>query len=232
MKAVNDHNVLNNESLLVVAPTTSGKTFIGEMAAIRAVMEGKKAVFLLPYRALVNEKYDQFSLMYFGALNLRIIRCTGDYTDQTDIFVHGKYDIAFLTFEMFLNLAIANQYLLNQIGLVVLDEAQFITDINRGINVELLLTYLLTAREKGIAPQIIALSAVIGGINDFDTWLGCKCLITYERPIPLIEGVLDRNGTFQLLDEMGEVKHIQLLAPGLIRQRKEKPSAKTLLFHW
>jgi len=64
LSAVNDYRIFDGESLLVVAPTSSGKTFIGEMAATRAIIEGRKAVFLLPYRALVNEKYDLFSSVY------------------------------------------------------------------------------------------------------------------------------------------------------------------------
>ena len=64
LKAVNDYRVLEGDSLVVVAPTSSGKTFIGEMAAARAIIEGRKAVFLLPYRALVAEKYDQFDALY------------------------------------------------------------------------------------------------------------------------------------------------------------------------
>ena len=62
--ALNEYGVLAGESTLVIAPTSAGKTFIGEMAAVRAVAEGRKAVFLLPYRALVNEKYDQFTALY------------------------------------------------------------------------------------------------------------------------------------------------------------------------
>ena len=62
---------------------------------------------------------------------------------------------------MFLNLAVGNPAILNQLGLVVLDEAQFITDPNRGISVELLLTLLIAARERGVVPQLVVLSAVI-----------------------------------------------------------------------
>ncbi len=64
LSAINDYRILDGESLLVVAPTSSGKTFIGEMAATKAILDGRKAVFLLPYRALVNEKYDLFVSVY------------------------------------------------------------------------------------------------------------------------------------------------------------------------
>lgn len=229
LQAVNDHRILDGESLLVVAPTSSGKTFIGEMAATRAIVEGRKAIFLLPYRALVNEKYDQFASLYGEDLGMRVIRCTGDYQDQTGALIRGKYDLALLTYEMFFNLAVSNPTILNQIGLVVLDEAQFITDPMRGITVELLLTYLIASREKGIEPQIIALSAVIGDINNFDAWLGSAKLVTDKRPILLIEGVLDRSGTFQFLDASGKVQTTQFLPAGAIRMRKEKPSAQDVI---
>lgn len=229
IEAVNEQRVLDGASLLVVAPTSAGKTFVGEMAAARAVTEGRKAAFLLPYRALVNEKYEQFSSLYGGRLGMRVVRCTGDYSDQTTLFVRGKYDLALLTYEMFLNLAVSNPALLNQLGLVVIDEAQFITDPGRGVSVELLLTHLLAAREKGVAPQLIALSAVIGDINDFDAWLGARRLVTHSRPVPLIEGVLDRSGSFRFIDAEGQEQEMQLLAPGAVRTRREKPSAQDVI---
>jgi replicative superfamily II helicase len=229
LKAVNDYRILDGKSLLVVAPTSSGKTFIGELATVKTVTEGRKAVFLLPYRALVNEKYEQFTDLYGNRVGMRVIRCTGDYSDQTGAFMRGKYDLALLTYEMFLNLALNTPSLMNQIGLVVLDEAQFITDPNRGINVELLLTYLLTLRERGVAPQLICLSAVIGNTNDFDQWLGCEKLVTSTRPVPLIEGVLDRSGIYQYVDANGAVKSKQLLPIGAIRQRRDKPSMQDVI---
>lgn len=229
LEAVNDQRVLDGASLLVVAPTSSGKTFVGEMAAARAVTDGRKAAFLLPYRALVNEKYEQFSSLYGERLGMRVVRCTGDYSDQTSLFVRGKYDLALLTYEMFLNLSVSNPALLNHLGLVVLDEAQFVTDPNRGVSVELLLTHLLAAREKGVAPQLIALSAVIGDVNDFDAWLGARRLVTDRRPVPLTEGVLDRSGSFRFVDADGQEREMQLLPPGAVRTRRDKPSAQDVI---
>jgi len=229
LEAVNEKGLLTGENLLVVAPTSSGKTFVGEMAAIKAVATGKKAVFLIPYKALVNEKYDEFVNQYESSLGLRIIRCTGDYQDQLSAFLKGKYDLAILTYEMFLNLAVGNPAVLNLLGLVVIDEAQFVTNPGRGIVVELLLTFLLTARKKEIAPQVVTLSAVIGDINNFDAWLGSKSLITTKRPVPLIEGVLDRSGTYSFIDESGKSGEIQFLPASAIIQRNEKPSGQDVM---
>ena len=229
LKAVNDYRILDGHSLLVVAPTSSGKTFIGELASARAIVEGRKAVFLLPYKALVNEKFDRFSALYGDKLGMRVIRCTGDYQDQVQLLMRGKYDLAVLTYEMWLNLAISTPTVLSQIGLVVLDEAQFITDPMRGITVELLLTDLLAARERGITPQLIALSAVIGDINDFDDWLACEKLVTYERPVKLVEGVLDRQGVFQYIDDSGTTQIKPLLDPSSIYVRRDKPKSQDVI---
>ena len=72
--------MLDGNSLLVVAPTSSGQDHVGELAAIRAVTAGKKAAFLLPYRALVNEKFEDFSAR-FSPAGLRVVRCSGDASD-------------------------------------------------------------------------------------------------------------------------------------------------------
>ena len=229
LSAVNDYRVLDSQPLLVVAPTTSGKTFVGELAAARAIADGRKAVFLLPFKALANEKYEEFEQLYGQGLGLRVLRCTGDYSDQTGPFVKGRYDVALLTYEMFLGLSVAMPTLLCKIGLVVLDEAQFITDPTRGIGVELLLTNLLAAKERGVEPQIVALSAVIGNVNHFDEWLGCQTLETNDRPVPLVEGVLDRNGTYQYLDVNGREHTVQFLQPHEIVQRKARPGSQDVI---
>lgn len=229
LEAVNERRVLDGRSVLVVAPTSSGKTFIGEMAAAKAISDGRKAVFLLPFKALTNEKYEDFEALYKERLKLRVVRCTGDHHDDIDDFVRGRYDVALLTYEMFLNLSLSLPSLLDKIGLVVLDEAQFIADPGRGIGVELLLTNLLAARERGVEPQLVALSAVIGDINSFNEWLGCETLVTRERPVPLVEGVLDRSGTFQYLAPDGEACEAQLVPTYEILQRGKKSSSQDVI---
>ncbi|MEY9697516.1 DEAD/DEAH box helicase [Bradyrhizobium diazoefficiens] len=228
IKAVNEFGVLDGKSLLVVAPTSSGKTLVGELAAIRAVAGGKKAVFLLPYRALVNEKFEDFSAR-FAPAGLRVVRCSGDASDGVAPVLSGRYDLGFFTYEMFLNLALSSPRLLNQLGLVVLDEGQFITDPTRGITVELIFALLLRARQRGVDPQLVVLSAVIGNLNSFDRWLDLPLLTSRNRPVPLIEGVLDRRGTFQFVDVDGTTKTETLIPPGHIVQRRDKPSSQDVI---
>ncbi|QDF96898.1 DEAD/DEAH box helicase [Azoarcus sp. DD4] len=228
LKAVNEFGVLAGGSLLVVAPTSSGKTMIGELAAIQAVSSGKKAAFLLPYRALVNEKFEEFSTRY-AAAGLRVVRCSGDATDGIGPVLAGRYDLGFFTYETFLNLALGSSRLLSQLGLVVVDEGQFITDPHRGITVELIFSLLLRARQRGIQPQLLVLSAVIGNLNSFDRWLDVPFLVSRERPVPLIEGVLDRRGTFQYVDTDGTTKTEPLLPAHRIVQRRGKPSSQDVI---
>ncbi|QIB34609.1 DEAD/DEAH box helicase [Ancylobacter pratisalsi] len=226
--AVNEHGVLDHNSLLVVAPTSAGKTFIGEMAAMKAISEGRKAVFLLPYRALVNEKFEDFSAIYGDQLDLRVARCSGDWQDQVGDVLRGKYDLAFFTYEKFLGMAVAAPHMLHQIGLVVVDETQFITEPGRGMVVELLLTHLVSARTRGVSPQLVALSAVIGDVNRFDRWLDCGLLQTVERPVPLTEGVFERSGRWSFVAAEGDVRSEQLLNHA-VQQRRVQASSQDLL---
>ncbi|MBY0467588.1 MAG: DEAD/DEAH box helicase, partial [Burkholderiaceae bacterium] len=228
LKAVNEFGVLAGNSLLVVAPTSSGKTMVGEVAAIQAVTSGKKAAFLLPYRALVNEKFEEFTERYTPA-GLRVVRCSGDATDGIRPVLAGRYDLGFFTYETFLNLALGSPRLLTQLGLVVLDEGQFITDPHRGVTVELIFSLLLRARQRGVEPQLLILSAVIGNLNSFDRWLDVPLLLSRERPVPLIEGVLDRRGTFQFVDADGTTKAEALLPSHRIVQRRDKPSSQDVI---
>ena len=58
-KARND-----NQNLLVIALTSSGKTFIGEMAAVTQAIHNKKTIYLVPLKTLDEEKYRRFKKMY------------------------------------------------------------------------------------------------------------------------------------------------------------------------
>jgi len=97
----------------------------------------------------VNEKYEDFAATY-GPAGFRIIRCAGDYTDETGLFLSGRFDLAVFDLRDVSWLNSRGPAHIKKLGAIVLDEAQFITDPTRGISVELLLTLVLSAKSQGV----------------------------------------------------------------------------------
>lgn len=184
LDAINRMGLFEGRHLVVSAPTSSGKTMIGELAALRAHTRGERSYLLLPLKALVNDKYQELRKKY-AALGVRVIRSTGEIADDNDALMRGKFDIALLTYEKFAALSIVASFILKNVGVIVVDEVQMLTDIGRGAGLEFLLTYLRAQRKHGIEPQMIALSAVIGSMNGFERWLDASLLVSRQRPVPL-----------------------------------------------
>ncbi len=195
-----------------MAPTSSGKTMVGELAAIRAAQVGGRSVFLLPTRALVNEQYGRFSAIY-GPLGLQTIRATGEHSDDVPALLQGQFDLAVLTYEKFAGLALGNAHLLRMLSVVVIDEVQTIVDRGRGAYLEFLLTLLKVRRSAGVAPQVVALSAVLGDLGGLESWLDAAVVHRTERPVPLLEGVLGPDGMHRHLAADGSEATERLIPP-------------------
>ena len=54
-EAIQNYGLLDGKDLLISAPTSSGKTFCGELAAVKAVTENSKAIILMPLKALAAD---------------------------------------------------------------------------------------------------------------------------------------------------------------------------------
>jgi helicase len=199
LDAINQFGLLDGQHLVVSAPTSSGKTMIGELAALRGMLDRRRALFLLPLKALVNDKYQEFRRKY-ALFGTRVIRATGDIDDDIPDLMRGRFDLCLMTYEKAPALLIGNPHLLDQIGTVVVDEVQMIADPSRGANLEFLLTLLRIRRGDESSPQVIGLSAVVGDTNGLERWLGARLLRREERPVPLEEGVLTAHGRFRYID--------------------------------
>jgi replicative superfamily II helicase len=222
--AINECGVLDGENLVVSAPTSSGKTMVGELAALSSVERGGRALFLLPMKALVNDKQREFERKYAPA-GVRTIRATGDYSDEIPALLMGRYEICLMTYEKCAGLALAMPHILDQVGTVVIDEVQILADESRGTNLEFLMTLLRARRRRGTAPQAVALSAVVGNTNGLERWLGGNLLRREERPVPLDEGVLQPDGSFRFVTAEGEERH----APWIDREYRGRSPRQELI---
>lgn len=183
--------LLNGKSILVSAPTASGKTLIAMLAIIKCLYGEKgKIVYLSPLKALASEKFSEFEKLKsvdFGR-KIKTQISTGDY-DQADKNL-GLNDILVLTNEKMDSLIRQGAVWLDEIGLVIADEVHLIGDEDRGPTLEIVLTKLLLLQQK---PQILALSATVTNAAEISDWLGCKLVESNWRPVPLWEGVYDQG---------------------------------------
>ena len=160
---------LETRSLLIVAPTSSGKTFVGEMAAVAHALRGNKTLYLVPFKALAEEKFLDFTGKYGGKDVGLIIRISDrDHREADDQIKIGNYDIGIVTYEKLTALLVINRGILDSCDCIVVDEVQMMMDPERGGHLELLITMIKSAART---KQIIALSAVLDNLNNFDQWL-------------------------------------------------------------
>ena len=183
--------LLEGKSILVSAPTASGKTLIAILAAVKHLIEKKgKVVYLSPLKALASEKYSEFKKLEKVDLGrkIKVQISTGD-NDQTDKTL-GQNDIIVLTNEKMDSVIRQGAEWLSEVTLVVADEVHLLGDEDRGPTLEIVLTKMALLDPR---PQVLALSATITNADEISTWLDCKLVKSDWRPVPLWEGVYDQG---------------------------------------
>ncbi len=172
--------VLEGKNLVLAIPTASGKTLVSEIVMVNKLLrEGGKAVYLVPLKALAEEKYREFK--EWEKLGLKVAATTGDY-DSTDDWL-GRYDIIVATAEKFDSLLRHGARWIDDVKLVVADEVHLIGSYDRGATLEMILTHMLDRA------QILALSATVGNAEELAEWLDASLVVSDWRPVQLRKGV-------------------------------------------
>ena len=196
IKAINSGN-----SVVLTAPTGSGKTIIGEFAIHRGLSHGSRVFYTTPLKALSNQKFRDFVNQY-SKDNVGLL--TGD------ISINRDAPILVMTTEIFRNMLYGefdefDDPLLN-LESVILDECHYMNDPQRGTVWEETIIHCPTRT------QLIALSATISNADQLQKWIekvhGPTVLInSFKRPVPLDFIFCSAKGLHPLLNNKGNGIH-------------------------
>lgn len=189
---------LETDDVLVTAPTGSGKTWIAREEIRRLIEQGKRAWYTSPLKALTNSKYHEFC-DEFGSERVGIL--TGDRKEKSDApLVVGTTEV--YRNQLFDALRGGQQV---NADLVVLDEAHYLSDEERGHVWEEAI--ILTPPRV----RMLLLSATVGRAEEFADWIaevrGTRVRVIPRpgaRPVPLRAAFLFPDaGLTPLFDERG-----------------------------
>ncbi len=156
----------NRRSVLVAAPTGTGKTVVAEFAVFLAVREGLRAFYTTPIKALSNQKFRDFRDQYGPEL---VGLMTGDIVENPD----GQ--VVIMTTEVLRNMLLQTPDELEKVGIVVFDEIHYLADPERGTTWEEAIICL----PKHI--QLVCLSATVSNAAELAEWV-----TRVHRPISLV----------------------------------------------
>ncbi len=193
---------------LVMAPTSGGKTLVGELAGISKVLKNSnsKMLYLVPIVALANLRTDEFKEKY-KQLSLKIIKKIGESlfekresTDQKDLL---NADIIIATYEAIDHiLRCGNNEVLGNIDTIIIDEVQTLIDPERGYLLDGFIARLKFLYKEA---QFLYLSATLGEPLLLANKLNCKLIRYNNRPVPIERHLL------LCFSEIQKYKHISKL---------------------
>ncbi|GAB6094803.1 hypothetical protein JCM14469_10550 [Desulfatiferula olefinivorans] len=181
-------DAIGHSDCLVTAPTGSGKTWIAEQAIDKALKNNQKVWYGTPLKALTNTIYARL-MEVFGKDTVGIL--TGDIKENADA------PVIIGTTEILRNQLYDSMHSGRDLGcdLVILDEAHFLGDIERGVVWEEIMIYLPSRI------PLLMLSATIGNPHQIADWLSrvrgnpCRIIEETRRPVPLFPLFFHPGGT-------------------------------------
>ncbi|HET7035355.1 MAG TPA: DEAD/DEAH box helicase, partial [Thermomicrobiaceae bacterium] len=165
---------LNGDSVMVAAPTGTGKTIPAEFSVYESFRRGGKVMYTTPIKALSNQKFRDLHAIYGEHVGL----LTGDVSENPDA------PILVMTTEILRNMLLQTPWELDAVDTIIFDEVHYIADPERG-----------TTWEEAIilCPdhiQLVCLSATVSNAQEIADWISrthrpIQLITHFERAVPL-----------------------------------------------
>ena len=194
------------QSVLVAAPTGSGKTVVAEYAIDVAIADGHRAFYTAPIKALSNQKYHDL-VARLGPQNVGLL--TGDNA------INGDAPVVVMTTEVLRNMIYARSAALDHLAVVVLDEVHFLQDTYRGPVWEEVIIHLPSR------VRLVCLSATVSNAAELAEWISTvrgptTAIVEDRRPVKL-------DNLYLIGDKTHERMH---LLPTLVNGRMNTDAAR------
>lgn len=190
-------SIQRNESVLVSAHTSAGKTVVAEYAIAQCLQNNQRVIYTSPIKALSNQKYREFNAD-FGDVGLM----TGDVT------INPTATCLVMTTEILRSMLYRGSEIMREVAWVIFDEVHYMRDKERGVVWE---ETIILLPDK---VRYVFLSATIPNAMQFAQWITenhhqpCHVVYTDFRPTPLqhyffpagadgIHLVVDEKGVFR-----------------------------------
>ena len=165
---------LSGDSVMVAAPTGTGKTVVAEFGVYESFRRGGRVIYTTPIKALSNQKFRDLRAIYGDNVGL----LTGDISENKEA------PIVVMTTEVLRNMLLQTPWDLDAVDCIIFDEVHYIADPERG-----------TTWEEAIilCPQhiqLICLSATVSNAQEIADWITrthrpIRLITHFERSVPL-----------------------------------------------
>ncbi|KIK63891.1 hypothetical protein GYMLUDRAFT_221010 [Collybiopsis luxurians FD-317 M1] len=194
---VSIYAIQRNESVLVSAHTSAGKTVVAEYAIAHCLARKQRVIYTSPIKALSNQKYREL-LAEFGDVGL----LTGDITIQPNA------TCLVMTTEILRSMLYRGSEIMREVAWVIFDEIHYMRDKERGVVWEE--TIILLPHTV----RYVFLSATIPNAMQFAEWIShshqqpCHVVYTDFRPTPLQHYLFPKGGEgiYLVVNEKGEFR--------------------------
>jgi len=206
------HTLHAGDSVMVAAPTGSGKTVVAEFGIFDAFRRTGRVFYTAPIKALSNQKFRDLRQLYGNEVGL----LTGDVSENRDA------RIIVMTTEILRNMLLQSPWEVDDVETIIFDEIHYLADPERG-----------TTWEESIilCPdhiQLICLSATVTNADEIAGWIGRTHrpirLITHnQRPVPLALYYFHGDALTMVVDHHGEQVHDFSRIGGELRRQPGRP---------